>query len=60
MLSLIVMYVCSSNLWCLISHIMDYIRKFDIELEKEHYYAGEKLKGHVIVENVENLKIRGL
>ena len=38
---------------------MDYIRKFDIDLEKEYYYAGEKLKGHVVVENIENLKVRG-
>ena len=38
---------------------MDYIRKFDIELEKEYYYAGEKLKGCVVIENTENLKIRG-
>ena len=40
-------------------NMMDYVRKFDIELEKEHYYAGEKLKGWVIIENSENLKVRG-
>jgi hypothetical protein len=38
---------------------MDYIRKFDIELEKQYYYAGEKLKGWVHVENTENIKVRG-
>ena len=40
-------------------NMMDYVRKFDIELEKEHYYAGEKLKGWVIIDNSENLKVRG-
>ena len=39
--------------------MIDYIRKFDIELEKEHYYAGEKLKGWVVIENTENCKVRG-
>ncbi|XP_064625332.1 arrestin domain-containing protein 3-like isoform X2 [Lineus longissimus] len=39
---------------------MDYIKRFDIELEKEVYYAGEKLKGHVLVENIENIKIKGI
>ena len=39
--------------------MIDYIRKFDIELEKEHYYAGEKLKGYVVIENTENCKVRG-
>ena len=38
---------------------MDYIRKFDIVLDKEHYYAGEKLRGNIVVENVENIKVRG-
>ena len=38
---------------------MDYIKRFDIELEKEYYYAGEKLCGHVVVENYENIKVRG-
>ena len=38
---------------------MDYIRRFDIVLDKEYYYAGEKLRGHVVVENIENLKVRG-
>jgi len=38
---------------------MDYIRKYDIELEKEQYYAGEILRGWVVVENAENLRITG-
>ena len=38
---------------------MDYIKKFDFELEKEYYYAGEKLKGWVVIHNFENLKVRG-
>jgi len=38
---------------------MDYIRKYDIELEKEQYYAGEVLRGWVVVENAENLRITG-
>jgi hypothetical protein len=38
---------------------MDYIKRFDIELEKEVYYAGEKLKGHILVENIENIKVKG-
>ncbi|XP_013414135.1 arrestin domain-containing protein 3 [Lingula anatina] len=39
---------------------MDYIRKFDIELEKEHYYAGETLNGQIVVENIENIRVRGI
>ena len=39
---------------------MDYIRKYDIELEKEQYYAGEILKGWVVIENAENLRITGI
>jgi len=38
---------------------MDYIRKYDIELEKEQYYAGEILRGWVVIENAENLRITG-
>jgi len=38
---------------------MDYIREFDIRLEKEMYYAGEVLMGHVILDTVENFKLRG-
>lgn len=37
---------------------MDYIREFDIQLEKEHYYAGETIKGDVVLDTVENFKLR--
>ena len=47
------------QVWSTVSSSMDYIKKFDIELEKEYYYAGEKVKGWVIVQNTENIKIRG-
>ncbi|XP_074643357.1 arrestin domain-containing protein 3-like [Tubulanus polymorphus] len=39
---------------------MDYIKRFDIELDKDVYYAGEKLKGNILVENIENIKIKGI
>lgn len=39
---------------------MDYIREFDIRLEKEMYYAGELLSGVVILDTIENFKLRGL
>lgn len=39
---------------------MDFIRSFDIRLEKDVYYAGEVIHGHVLLENSENIKIRGL
>ncbi|KAL3228663.1 hypothetical protein MRX96_023795 [Rhipicephalus microplus] len=39
---------------------MDYIREFDIRLEKEMYYAGEILSGHIIVNTVENFKLRAI
>lgn len=38
---------------------MDYIREFDIKLEKEMFYAGEILAGFVILDTVENFKLRG-
>ena len=38
---------------------MDYIREFDIRLEKEMYYAGETLTGKVILHNIENFKLKG-
>lgn len=38
---------------------MDYIREFDIKLEKEMFYAGEILSGFVILDTVENFKLRG-
>lgn len=37
---------------------MDYIREFDIRLEREMYYAGEVLAGHVLLDTVENFKLR--
>ncbi|XP_013786475.2 arrestin domain-containing protein 4-like [Limulus polyphemus] len=39
---------------------MDYIREFDIRLEKEMYYAGETLVGHVILDTVENFKLKAI
>lgn len=38
---------------------MDYIREFDIRLEKEMYYAGETVYGVVILDTSENFKLRG-
>ena len=38
---------------------MDYIREFDIRLEKEMYYAGETVYGVVILDTLENFKLRG-
>lgn len=38
---------------------MDYIRQFDIRLEKEMYYAGEQLSGLVMLDTIENFKLRG-
>ncbi|CAG9770230.1 unnamed protein product [Ceutorhynchus assimilis] len=39
---------------------MDYIREFDIQLEREHYYAGETVCGNVILDTVENFKLRSI
>ncbi|XP_064606638.1 LOW QUALITY PROTEIN: arrestin domain-containing protein 3-like [Liolophura sinensis] len=39
---------------------MDYIKKFDLELDKDVIYAGEKLTGQVVVENIENIKVQGI
>lgn len=39
---------------------MDYIREFDIRLEKEMYYAGETVYGVVILDTSENFKLRGI
>ncbi|XP_052124561.1 uncharacterized protein LOC113210414 isoform X2 [Frankliniella occidentalis] len=38
---------------------MDYIREFDIRLDREMYYAGETVMGHVLLDTVENFKLRG-
>ncbi|RZF38361.1 hypothetical protein LSTR_LSTR009256 [Laodelphax striatellus] len=39
---------------------MDYIREFDIRLDREMYYAGEVLAGHVLLDTVENFKLRSV
>lgn len=39
--------------------MMDYIRGFDIKLEKEMYYAGETLHGQVLLDTTENFKLKG-
>uniref|UniRef100_T1HCV7 Arrestin C-terminal-like domain-containing protein n=1 Tax=Rhodnius prolixus TaxID=13249 RepID=T1HCV7_RHOPR len=39
---------------------MDYIREFDIRLEREMYYAGEVLSGHVLLNTVENFKLKSV
>ena len=38
---------------------MDYLRKFDIELEKEYYYAGERIQGWIVVDATDNIKVKG-
>lgn len=39
---------------------MDYIKQFEIELDKDVYYAGETLSGCVLVQNTENVKVQGI
>lgn len=39
--------------------VMDCVTKFDIELDKDIFYAGETLTGHIIVQNTENIKVQG-
>ncbi|VDK44040.1 unnamed protein product [Anisakis simplex] len=39
---------------------MDYITSFDIRLGKDIYYCGEIISGSVILENIENIKIKGV
>ncbi|KAK6018575.1 hypothetical protein OSTOST_15833 [Ostertagia ostertagi] len=39
---------------------MDYISSFDIRLAKEIFYAGERINGSVLLENTENIKIKGI
>ncbi|CAD6196935.1 unnamed protein product [Caenorhabditis auriculariae] len=39
---------------------MDYIQSFDIRLNKDVYYAGETIAGSVLLENTENIKIKGI
>lgn len=37
---------------------MDYIKEFDIKLDKEFYYAGEQINGIVFLDTVENFKLK--
>ncbi|RWS09522.1 vitellogenin-3-like protein [Dinothrombium tinctorium] len=39
---------------------MDYINEFDIRLAKEMYYAGETLSGHVVLNTIENFKLKAI
>lgn len=39
---------------------MDYIKQFEIELDKDVYYAGETLSGCVLVQNTDNVKVQGI
>ncbi|XP_033737483.1 arrestin domain-containing protein 3-like [Pecten maximus] len=41
-------------------HAMDYVKKFEIELDKDVYYAGEVLTGSVIARVTENIKVHGI
>lgn len=38
---------------------MDSISTFDIVLEKDVYYSGDKINGTLIIETFESIKIRG-
>lgn len=37
---------------------MDYIQELSIHLDREMYYAGELLQGHVYLETTENFKLK--
>ena len=39
--------------------VMDYLKKFEVELDKDVYYAGEVLTGRVIARITENIKVHG-
>ncbi|VDP14460.1 unnamed protein product [Soboliphyme baturini] len=39
---------------------MDFLKNFDIQLEKNVYFVGEIIKGYATVENVENVKVRAI
>lgn len=39
---------------------MDYIRQFDIKLEKDVYYSGETVSGRVIIDSSSSVKVRGI
>lgn len=38
---------------------MDYVKKFDIEIDKDVHYAGEVLSGNCVVRISENIKVHG-
>jgi hypothetical protein len=38
---------------------MDFLKTFDLDLDKEIYYAGEAVTGRVVVENTENMRFNG-
>lgn len=37
---------------------MDYIRAFEVELDKTVYYAGETVSGHVYLEVEDNMRMQ--
>ncbi|XP_005101395.2 uncharacterized protein LOC101860258 [Aplysia californica] len=39
---------------------MDFIRTFEVELDRQVYYAGEMLTGHVYLEVEENMRIQNI
>ncbi|RUS88856.1 hypothetical protein EGW08_003401 [Elysia chlorotica] len=39
---------------------MDYVRVFDVELDRPVYYAGETLSGHVYMEVSENMRLQNV
>ncbi|KAK3090525.1 hypothetical protein FSP39_012489 [Pinctada imbricata] len=39
---------------------MDSVTRFELELDKDVYYAGETLSGRVVVSNTENIKVQGI
>ncbi|KAK7101239.1 hypothetical protein V1264_024052 [Littorina saxatilis] len=39
---------------------MDFLQTFDLDLDKEIYYAGETVSGRVLVENTENMRFTGI
>lgn len=39
--------------------MMDFIKGLDLDLEKDSYYPGETINGHVLLSCIANVKIRG-
>ncbi|GFS06874.1 arrestin domain protein [Elysia marginata] len=39
---------------------MDYVRVFDVELDRPVYYSGETLSGHVYLEVSENMRLQSV